>query len=96
MLYLGMFCIFELDYILCMSLFPILWQLKLHDISIEEEDSISSPEFLMEIMEINEQLEIAANLQAIQDIETGIKCELLLYISSRGGYWYITYLYCYF
>lgn len=41
----------------------------------------------MEIMEINEQLEIAANLQAIQDIETGIKSELLLYISSRGGYW---------
>lgn len=55
----------------------------------------------MEIMEMNEQLENAANLQAIQDIETGIKCEILFYIiilvhRIHRGHQAITYLYGYF
>ncbi|XP_031551451.1 iron-sulfur cluster co-chaperone protein HscB-like [Actinia tenebrosa] len=50
-----------------------IYLLSIHGISIEEEDSLSSQEFLMEIMEINERLESAAKLQTLQDIETEIK-----------------------
>ncbi|KXJ21179.1 iron-sulfur cluster co-chaperone protein HscB [Exaiptasia diaphana] len=44
--------------------------LKQHGISVEQTDTLSSPEFLMEIMEINESLEDAKNLEDIKQIET--------------------------
>ena len=46
-----------------------LYMLKLHNINIDEKDTISDPEFLMDIMSINEQIGEASSVHDLDSVE---------------------------
>ena len=49
-----------------------IYMLNLHDLTIDEKDTISDPEFLMDIMSFNEQIDEASSASDITNIEETI------------------------